>query len=492
MYPGIVNSMDVPIKIGSIVSISLRGYKYPIALGETIQSFNDPSSKREGKAISIIHIIDDQLWNYGTKQLPLDFNDKSIQNENDNENIQLDNNQDNNNNISTTTDDTTTTTTTTTSITSTDSNNNEIKEISSKLKDDLIINQQQQQQQQHEEENINSDEEIDDDDDDDNNSRSIKKGIKDSELPLVLKTLFSKYMIHYAPSDRPEINMKKSSFKKVSEFCKQMEKKGLIQLKEPTPGNIQLVRIFRNHPEYISFKPVPIVGDNINSGSVSGGGDHHDQHEEQNEVFGSCINEFIPIQDINEVYLIPSPIKELFKELIPDQKKYLKYSEIQTLLLKYIVDHKLESVNAKSKIELDQFLGRLIKENSNQPIEKSQYFLKFKSTLKKSLEITRKDGSSQIIRDEIIEIYVKKLSNKFVIHVTNLESFGIPIQEFAQEGMKLFAASTTIEKFSNTKNILKIQGNDVDRVSQHIQNRYKIPKKFIKVEQPLNNRPKKK
>ncbi|KAM9969425.1 hypothetical protein ACTFIR_001260 [Dictyostelium discoideum] len=535
MFQGIINKEDVPKTQGSLVSICLRGSNFPIAYGETIQDLtiinttNVPTTpgtpiEYKGKAISIIHYLNDKLWEYGTKKLPENFKSKELEQQTDDDND--DDDADNNNNDddddddgSDSTDDgsddnengennkkenievkdrtnkTTITTTTTTTTTQSSNIENDIDNL--KIKDNENENEKENTTKTSSTTIITKEEM------DEilliSFLGAMKKGIADSELPMVLKTVFTKYMLYYQPKDRAEINIKKSSYKKVSIFLKEMQKQGFIELKEPSPGNIVLSKINRNNITYGRFKLGEIVGPTINQNNGDSddenGGDM-DSSDDIDDTFGTTQREFVQIKSINEVYSIPKQLKDYLnqKEITNAndndsivKKKYYSSSEIQKLVSSYIIENKLEDPQKRSKIKLDSFLNKLVPNSLIQKsvdvnglIEKNSFFMTFKDhSLKRYLEINRVDDSKEFREYDQVIIQVKKIANRFVILVSNLELFSIPVKELANEGQKLFAASTSIDKLNSHKSTLKIQGNDLNRVSQHIQKKYGIPKKYI-------------
>ncbi|KAM9956172.1 hypothetical protein ACTFIW_006031 [Dictyostelium discoideum] len=529
MFQGIINKEDVPKTQGSLVSICLRGSNFPIAYGETIQDLtiintaNVPTTpgtpiEYKGKAISIIHYLNDKLWEYGTKKLPENFKSKELEQQTDDDN---DDDDDADNNIddddgSDSTDDGSddnengennkkenievkdrTNKTTTTTTTTTQSSNIENDMDNLKIKDNENENEKENTTKTTSTTIITKEEM------DEilliSFLGAIKKGIADSELPMVLKTVFTKYMLYYQPKDRAEINIKKSSYKKVSIFLKEMQKQGFIELKEPSPGNIVLSKINRNNITYGRFKLGEIVGPTINQNNGDSddenGGDM-DSSDDIDDTFGTTQREFVQIKSINEVYSIPKQLKDYLnqKEITNAndndsivKKKYYSSSEIQKLVSSYIIENKLEDPQKRSKIKLDSFLNKLVPNSLIQKsvdvnglIEKNSFFMTFKDhSLKRYLEINRVDDSKEFREYDQVIIQVKKIANRFVILVSNLELFSIPVKELANEGQKLFAASTSIDKLNSHKSTLKIQGNDLNRVSQHIQKKYGIPKKYI-------------
>jgi len=476
MLAGIYNKDDIPIRKGSLVSICIRNSPHPLFIGETIIDLTQvdiSSTDAKGKAISMVHMINDKLWDYGTKKVPENFLiiDQQQQQQQDKEDkIKNENKVDDfpplgNLNLNSTPPQPTTTTTTTTTTTS----NSNID---------------------------NNDKEDKDKDTTDNNDLpmeelllisflgAIKKGIKDSDLPIVLKTVFSKHMMYYSPVGQKPISIKESSYKKVSVFMKKMEEKGLIELKEPTPGNIVISKIFRNNPELGYFKVGKVVGEQEPEESKINDNDNDNDNEEQ--VFGTIENDYIPIKSIKKVYQIPATLRQYCLDhkpepLIGNHDKYFTTGELQKFISQYIIEMKLEDPVKRAFLTVDHLLSTLARSKDLPPstatgrsMEKGKYFTAVRDNLSAYIEINRVDDSQQRKPMSQIQIHVKKIQNKWVMLVSNLDLFSIPIKELAHEGMKLFAASTTIDK-----NVLKIQGNDSSRVSLHLQKKYNIPSEFI-------------
>ncbi|EGG21258.1 hypothetical protein DFA_01137 [Cavenderia fasciculata] len=451
MFRGIINFDQVPETEGSLVSICIKGCPQPIAFGQTLKFTKKDKIDQSGKAVQIIHHVDDALWNYGSKSLQFNFQEE-IEEEEEKENEEEEKEQEEEEeeddddqeeeeeemkekleklNIK----DTTTTSTV---------SNNPSSTISKEKMDEIIET---------------------------SFMGTIKVGIKDGELPMVLKTFFNKYMLYYAPSNEPEINIAKSSYKKVSKLLEAMKKRGLVETSEPTPGNIMVTRIVRSHPDYKSFVPLSdqdIVGDKPSQTK----GDDDDQGD-IDDPYGSTGTGLAPIKSIVPVYPLPNTF---FEYAIEGKKYYTFQPEIKTMVGKYIVDHKLDDPIYRANIKLDESLANMLGREIGQSVGKNQLLPLIKEQMKLYLEISRSDGSVQYIQSKKIEIYAKKVANKYILEVHNLHLFSISLKEFAKDGMKEFAASTTVTQgIGKNYNIVKIQGNDADRVSTHLQQKYHIP-----------------
>ncbi|KAJ1929199.1 hypothetical protein IWQ60_001368 [Tieghemiomyces parasiticus] len=74
-------------------------------------------------------------------------------------------------------------------------------------------------------------------------------------LPLSTSTLHSAHMIPNQPADIP-LDIKKSSYKKLSKFFKVMDKKGLLKVKELKGGEMLLLSVNRQAKELTTFEPL--------------------------------------------------------------------------------------------------------------------------------------------------------------------------------------------------------------------------------------------
>ncbi|KAJ3365041.1 Eukaryotic translation initiation factor 2D, partial [Kappamyces sp. JEL0680] len=73
--------------------------------------------------------------------------------------------------------------------------------------------------------------------------------IADSMLPMTASVVYSAHMLHCKRGN--VVDVKLSTFKKMSKFLKCMDKKGYITTKEKA-GEVVLVRVMRTHPQYLA------------------------------------------------------------------------------------------------------------------------------------------------------------------------------------------------------------------------------------------------
>ncbi|GAM28221.1 hypothetical protein SAMD00019534_113970 [Acytostelium subglobosum LB1] len=515
MFAGIHNPGDVPAE-GKIVSIALRGSRSPVAVGFVLPYTENDRATLQGKVVSLIHYINDSLWQYGTKEMEMII-EQPITNEQ--EGGEDTRGADADTEVATTT--TTSTTTTTTNNTINEAMNN----VSIEDHDDEDDQDQDDNDDDDDNENDNQDDDDENDEDDDDeesdtertNKKKTKKGrkektpakeaatgpsatkeemdkivfdsfmgaikfgVKDGELPLPLKTFFNKYMLYYAPANTFEINLAKSSYKKVLKLIEAMKKKGLVDFNEPTKGNIMVTRIGRGHSEYKEFQMGQVVGEQKKLDD--------DNAEDSESTYGSNEAATIGIKLIRDCFQLPKPLKVYFTgkmELLP----YYQIKEINDMLVAYVRQAQLDDPAQPSSMRLDGLTAELVKAQIGVSMPKNQFYQVFRaSLLPRFMEIQRDDGETVYSLFKQIEVHAKQVANKKVIEVKNLEHFFISTKELAKDGMKVFASSITVTLSKENKVVVRIQGNQTDRVVEYLQQRYNVPEAYISV---LNTLPKSK
>ncbi|KAH3801312.1 hypothetical protein DPMN_154960 [Dreissena polymorpha] len=75
---------------------------------------------------------------------------------------------------------------------------------------------------------------------------SIKASLKKTDLPLATGTFYKNHMLKYCPKGK-YLDIKKSSYKKLSKFLQKQQKSGIILVKEVTKGVDAVVEIDKSH-----------------------------------------------------------------------------------------------------------------------------------------------------------------------------------------------------------------------------------------------------
>ncbi|KAJ3256509.1 Eukaryotic translation initiation factor 2D [Boothiomyces macroporosus] len=206
MVPGII-AISREFEEGDIVGITFPNNPYPLVIGKALKSSSSLANETEGKAIQNLHYYGDCLWEMGDKSDPPEF----------------------------------------------------IPDVAALTLDsvDPDVTQDTPQDEQHSKDNTELQEVIITAEDMDllfekSFLTSIIK-LEDNQFPMTSTIFYSNHML----PNRPEgstLDIKKSSFKKLTKLLKSMEKKGLIKTKEKN-GELFVMSVCRNHPLIAGKEP---------------------------------------------------------------------------------------------------------------------------------------------------------------------------------------------------------------------------------------------
>ncbi|KAJ3271165.1 Eukaryotic translation initiation factor 2D [Terramyces sp. JEL0728] len=402
MVPGII-SITREFEEGDIVGISWPGNPYPLVVGRALKSSMALRNEKEGKAVQNLHYYGDCLWELGDKSEPpiavpeLD-------------NLALADGD--------------------------DSENNPKQDQS--VADKLEINQ-----------NITTDgiqEEMTSDVMDLLFEKAFTSSIikmADNILPLSSSIFYSNHMLPSKPTGT-NLDIKKSSFKKLSKFLKIMDKKGLINTKEKS-GDLFVMSINRNHPLIIG-KEAP----------------------KEKVVIKQETKQTIKHQ---ELYKLPSngPLKRLVQELPKEYLlEYYDQDAIDKLLSAYYTRQNLVDPANGRNIKVDPYLcdALLAKQEYSQDymqrdILKDRFIQKMQPFYQLHLpnEIVVKRGKLVPITIQI----KRRQGNKMVTLISNLETFQINPEEFS-EVLKIKCASSSAVNVVDKRTQVMVQGSNVKQV----------------------------
>jgi len=496
MLPGVVTTGPMNPKVygmfdkGFPVSINTTSNQAPIAVGLTAQSSMDLfMAARQGKGVIILHVFGDHLWDHGARtkppQLgPPDFIIKGLQTEDADED--LDDNED-------------------------EEDSDEGEEASEQLTDamerlstgelsDDDDEQEEEQAEQVEEQvqeisgkkgkkkkgvTLSLDEFLGNSNSEANSSveiegpeamdalllhcflKALKLSANKIEIPILTSNFYRLHVVPGCPDGRT-LDVKKSSYKKLSKFLNEMAKKQIIQVKEFPKGieNITAVnyeheeiKYFRVDKKETSVKPVADTGKKI----------------------------FIP-PTIEELYQVSGETIGFFRSMGLSKGDVLTSQEIRVVVTDYIKKHNLQ-VQGQKMVNVDPLLHETVvnrKEGYKEQLRWDEIFSRMLGKMSMANRIT-KAGEVPIIKKgklEPIELAVAKRSgNKRVTFVYNAGIYGIDENQFAHQVQLGVAASTSVgpaeHKPQGTTQIL-IQGNQINFVAKLLLETYNLPRKYIR------------
>ncbi|KAK6179271.1 hypothetical protein SNE40_011673 [Patella caerulea] len=450
MLPGVVINGPVHmgtfrgIKKGDIASVKLVGNRAPVAVGETLLSGEDMYlSAMKGKGVKPIHMMGDLLWQLGDQSEPPHLSDDiNIEGDGESEDdSDGDDKESDNEDVP--------------AIEKLTVHDNECKGATAAVSDSE--NSESEEEEEGEDPKKVMDELLDY-----CCLCALKAKVKKSDLPLSTGIFFKNYLQPYCPQGK-YIDIKKSSYKKLSKYLQTVESKGLLKIKQMAKGMDSIVEIDKDHLELRDLQVPELVI----------------QPTEGSE------DDFIP-PVISDVFCIPSNLLPFFKSKNYSKGRGLVADEVRQFLTDYVKENDLQDPEHKGVIKIDPILGDvLLRKNENDSylkweVAKSRLFEK----LQPAFQIVY-PGKPPILKkgkvDPIKIDVVQRSGNKKVTLIDNVETFGIDPDKFAHTIQVKRACSTTVNPSIQKNKGLQImaQGNQVDFIQQLLLEKYKIPVRFI-------------
>ncbi|XP_057656877.1 eukaryotic translation initiation factor 2D [Diorhabda carinulata] len=287
---------------------------------------------------------------------------------------------------------------------------------------------------------------------------------KDVNLPVLTSNFFKLNMLPICPSGK-NLDIKKTSYKKLKPFLKKMADDGLIIVKEVKSGVETITFINKDHPKCQAFYIPP-----------------ENRPKKESETESSSHTNII------ESFVVTEPVTSLFEGY--RKGDIIQLTEVRKFLTKYVKEHNLQNEDNNRLVNPNEVLAKICK--TEHPVAWEEAIEKICSAMKNCYKV--KSGNEEIqgkgkISPITLSVSVRS-GNKKVTLIDNLELFGIRVTDFAKECQHGVAASTSISRPPGKKcDQLLVQGNQVLFVYNLLTDKYKVPKKYIK---GLENAPKKK
>ncbi|ESO92608.1 hypothetical protein LOTGIDRAFT_233056 [Lottia gigantea] len=471
MLPGVVVSGQVHmgtfrgIKKGDIASIKLVGNRSPMAVGETLLSGEDMYlSAMKGKGVKPLHMMGDLLWEMGDQSVPpflkddLDIDVEDSDEEGETSKVKKSteiNSQSAGLSMETL---------------SIDNDNNETEGATANIS-------------QSEEESEESSEEEEDPKEAMDELLNycclcaLKGKMKKSDLPLSTGIFFKNFLQPYCPEDK-YIDIKKSSYKKLSKFLQTIEAKGILKVKTLSKGMDSIVEFDKTHEELKDLEVPEIVIPTSTSSN---------EDEFQSPT-------------IADVFCIPANLLYFFKPRKYSKGQGITADEVRQGLTDYVKTNDLQLSEDKSLIKLDPILAEIVLRKTECDVVTMKWDLakaRLFEKMQPGFQITF-PGKPPIIKkgkiDPIKIDVVQRMGNKKVTLIDNVETFGIDPDKFAHLIQVKRACSTTVSPSIQKNKGLQIlaQGNQVDFIRQLLIEKYKLPLRFVEGLEKGSNKKKKK
>ncbi|WVZ01670.1 hypothetical protein V8G54_022476 [Vigna mungo] len=305
--------------------------------------------------------------------------------------------------------------------------------------------------------------------------QALHTTVKDKDLPLPGSTLWSNHVLPCRPSGIT-LDIKKSSYKKLSKWLQSKSTSGLISVKEDKhKKEVMLFSVYRNHADYSSFKPEKRQVEKSEQPSV----------QSANEVRTSKTLE------VAEIYKPSVHVNAIFSAVGADPGKLFSASEATDIVFTYVEKENLVKPTNKSIVILDALLcdslyKGAIKKGTTYPTEihKKDLGSTFVSRMQPHHVVTR--GNESVVRKGALKtiqlLTERRQGNKKVTKLSGMESFLIDAEALASELQKKFACSTSVAELPGKKgHEVLVQGGVIDDLARHLIEQYGVPKRYIEV-----------
>ncbi|XP_025847142.1 eukaryotic translation initiation factor 2D isoform X2 [Vulpes vulpes] len=297
---------------------------------------------------------------------------------------------------------------------------------------------------------------------------ALKCQVKKADLPLLTSTFLGNHMFSCCPEGR-QLDIKKSSYRKLSKFLQQMQQEQIVQVEELSKGVESIVAVDWKHPRITSFV-IP-------------------EHSPTSQTIqeGSREQPYHP-PDIKSLYCVPANMTLLFQESGHKKGSILEGGEVRTIIINYAKKNDLVDANNKNLVKLDPILCDCILEKNEQhtimKLPWDSLLTRCFEKLQPAYQVSFPGQEPIVKKGKICPIDIslaQRASNKKVTVVRNLEPYGLDPCSVASILQQRCQASTTVTPAPGAKDSLQvqIQGNQIHHLSRLLLEEYRLPRKYI-------------
>uniref|UniRef100_A0A8C2X1H6 Eukaryotic translation initiation factor 2D n=1 Tax=Cyclopterus lumpus TaxID=8103 RepID=A0A8C2X1H6_CYCLU len=300
---------------------------------------------------------------------------------------------------------------------------------------------------------------------------ALKSKVKKSELPLLTSTFLRNHMFSCCPSGT-QLDIKKSSYKKLSKFLQAMQKQhNLVRVRELTKGVESIVEVDWKNRELRYFKVPEETDDEASPAPDRGDGAEPPYRP----------------PEITALYSVSSRL---------EKGTILQPEEVRHIVTEYVKNNELVDENNKNYVTINPTLCDCLLEKSEyQEVESLKWDDLFSRALGRMQECYQVvyPGHAPIRKKghmEPIDISVaSRGSNKKVTLIKNLEVYGLDPAAVGTALQRRVQASSVLQPIPGSKDkvLVQIQGNQIHQVGNLLIDHYQIPRKYI---QGLDKAPK--
>uniref|UniRef100_A0A1B6CUD5 Uncharacterized protein n=1 Tax=Clastoptera arizonana TaxID=38151 RepID=A0A1B6CUD5_9HEMI len=304
--------------------------------------------------------------------------------------------------------------------------------------------------------------------------KTLKTTTKKTDLPLLTSNFYKLHMIASCPPSLI-IDLKKSSYKKLSKFLDKMVDLGIIKIQTVTKGVLSISEINFEHDLIKQFE------------------DPWSNYENPDKsiVDPSTVKQ---APEIVEKYVVTAAVLPLLELYDYKKKDTITSSVVRKAISDYVKRNQLQDTTNRKNLILNDLLRNIVGEPyTTTSVPWDEFIPKVLGKMGQSFKVELGNNETKISKGKLQPINITvgtRSGNKKVTMIDNLDFYGINVQEFSKECQHGVAASTTINVLPHLKSPqVQVQGNQVLFIGKLLMDKYSIPKKYIR---GLENAPKKK
>ncbi|PIA12675.1 hypothetical protein COEREDRAFT_78698 [Coemansia reversa NRRL 1564] len=301
-------------------------------------------------------------------------------------------------------------------------------------------------------------------------------------LPINASTLYSGYLVSNGPQGL-EIDVKRSSYKKLAKFLKAAEKHGLVKLKD-IRGETHVKELNWGHADLAQYQPYKVCQETKSKPQAK-------ERASKQQQYGADGNgDNMGKIRVAELFRPSHALAPLFEDAgAQSESGFFTRQQARGVLEAYIKERGLVDANNPRMVKLDHRLcdGLLSKDEyaklSTLPRDKLQARLQEKMTLYTQLLVPGRPPAVKIGRSPVVDVICeKKMGNKVITRIVGLETYAIDPTAIAKELRIKCASSTTTDPVPGKKECYAVivQGHQVNTVSKLLE-RHGLPLELLQI-----------
>lgn len=327
--------------------------------------------------------------------------------------------------------------------------------------------------------------------------RALKTRVTKDQYPILASTF---YFAHVLPSRPPgtSLNIKKSSYKKLSNLLEWAVEENIIETSIDKAGVIKITAVNKDHPLIKSVNTAQALKDrkslNRNPDGNNDNNDNDDDDDDESDGSG-MMNPLV-----TELYNVPKPLLPYFEGIVEEGKTSVTRQDVSKAVAEYIRKEELDMPScvgnqrmcALVDDKLASALGKRFTETESRLIPKKDICEMFLAKLQPFYILNRDDipSNERIRKGKIVPIMIeveKSVGSKKVTVISNLETFYIDQNTFAKSLQKLIASAATVQ---GDGKVLAL-GDCTQKASTFLIRQHRVPKKYITIVKPKQHKKKK-